>query len=193
MKYNKTVALKDGRTCVIRNGTEQDAEGVLANFILTHSQTDFLTTYPDEIIFTLDQERAYLKGKEESECEAELIAEVGGLIVGTAGVSRRGTAEKVRHRASFGISINRDYWGIGIGRALAESCIECAVAAGYVQIELEAVAENKRALALYQSVGFIEYGRNPKAFLSRSGRWQENVLMRLELDRQESPRPFSAG
>ena len=66
MKYSKTVALKDGRTCVIRNGTEQDAEGVLANFILTHSQTDFLTTYPDEITFTLDQERAYLKGKEES-------------------------------------------------------------------------------------------------------------------------------
>ena len=168
MKYSKTITLKDGRTCIIRNGTERDAEGALANFILTHGQTDFLTTYPDEITFTLDQERAYLKGREESEQEVELIAEVDGRIVGMAGVSRHGTAEKVRHRASFGISIGMDYWGLGIGRALTESCIECAKAAGYIQLELGAVADNKRALALYQGVGFAEYGRNPRAFLSRS-------------------------
>ena len=176
MKYSKTITLKDGRTCIIRNGTERDAEGALANFILTHGQTDFLTTYPDEITFTLDQERAYLKGREESEQEVELIAEVDGRIVGMAGVSRHGTAEKVRHRASFGISIGMDYWGLGIGRALTESCIECAKAAGYIQLELGAVADNKRALALYQGVGFAEYGRNPRAFLSRSGCWQEVVL-----------------
>ena len=114
MKYSKTITLKDGRTCIIRNGTERDAEGALANFILTHGQTDFLTTYPDEITFTLDQERAYLKGREESEQEVELIAEVDGRIVGMAGVSRHGTAEKVRHRASFGISIGMDYWGLGV-------------------------------------------------------------------------------
>ena len=36
MKYSKTITLKDGRTCIIRNGTERDAEGALANFILTH-------------------------------------------------------------------------------------------------------------------------------------------------------------
>lgn len=193
MKYSKTIALKDGRTCIIRNGTEQDAEGVLDNFIQTHGQTDFLSSYPDEITLTLDQERAYLKGREESEREAALIAEVGGLVVGTAGVSRCGAAEKVRHRASFGISIDRDYWSLGIGRALTESCIECARAAGYAQLELGVVAENKRALALYQSAGFAEYGRNPKAFLSRSGCWLEVVLMRLELDRQELSRSSSAG
>ena len=38
VKYRKAVTLKDGRTCVIRNGTEQDAEGVLSNFILTHGE-----------------------------------------------------------------------------------------------------------------------------------------------------------
>ena len=41
MKYNRTITLKDGRTCVLRNGTEQDAKAVLDNFILTHGQTDF--------------------------------------------------------------------------------------------------------------------------------------------------------
>ena len=54
--------------------------------------------------------------------------------------------------------------------------------AGYLQLELEAVADNVPALTLYKSVGFQEYGRNPRGFRTRDGRWQELVLMRLELD-----------
>ena len=112
---------------------------------------------------------------------AALLAEVGGEIAGTAGINSLGAAEKTRHRASFGISITRAWWGLGIGRALTEACIECARKAGYLQMELEVVADNSRALALYKSAGFVEYGRNPKGFLSRNSGWQENVLMRLEL------------
>ena len=182
MKYYKTITLTDGTTCVLRNGTEQDAEGVLADFILTHAESDFLTSYPDEIHFTLEQEQDYLKKKTESEREVEIVAEINGKIVGTAGVDSVGTAEKLRHRASFGISIEKEWWGRGIGRAMTEACIECAKKAGYVQLELDAAAENVRALSLYRSVGFIEYGRNPKGFRSRLSGWQEIVLMRKELD-----------
>lgn len=181
MEYRKTIRLKDGRACLIRNGTEQDAEALLRIFILTHAQTEYLTTYPEETSLTVEQEAEFLKRKSESEREAELVAEVDGRIVGSAGISLRRNAEKTRHRAGFGISIDRAWWGLGIGKGLTQACVECARAAGYLQIELEVVAENSRALALYRSAGFAEYGRNPRAFLTRSGRWQENVLMRLEL------------
>ena len=67
-----------------------------------------------------------------------------------------------------------------------EACIECARDAGFVQIELEVVAENKKARALYESVGFEEYGRNPKGFHSRLSGWQELVLMRLDLEAYRS-------
>ena len=87
----------------------------------------------------------------------------------------------MRHRASFSISVDRAWWGLGIGRALTEACIECARAAGYSQLELEVVAENTPALRLYQSVGYVEFGRNPRGFRSRVNGWQETVLMRLEL------------
>ena len=183
MKYSRTVLLKDGRACILRNGTEEDAQAVLDNFIRTHEQTDFLTTYPEETTFTIDQEKAFLKKTAESPREAELVAEIDGIIAGTAGIDPVRTAEKTKHRASFGISIDKAWWGLGIGRALTEACIECARAAGYMQLELEVVAENERAVSLYKSVGFTEYGRNPKAFFSRYSGWQENVLMRLELDR----------
>ena len=86
----------------------------------------------------------------------------------------------VRHRAEFGISVLRDYWGLGIGRALMRACIQCARNAGCLQLELDVVTENERAVALYKSEGFVEYGRNPRGFRSRRG-WQELTLMRLEL------------
>lgn len=182
MEYREIIVLKDGRTCVLRQGTAQDAEGVLHNFVLNHAQTDYLTTYPDEVTFTVEQEEKYLQGKADSPDEVELVAEVDGLIVGQAGIARVGRADKVKHRATFGISIDRDWWHLGIGKALTRACIELAKHAGYGQLELEAVADNARALALYEREGFMEYGRNPKGFCSRLTGWQELVLMRRELD-----------
>ncbi len=62
-----------------------------------------------------------------------------------------------------------------------EACIECAREAGYLQLELEVVAENERAVEMYRRAGFIEYGRNPKGFRLRTGEYQELIDMRLEL------------
>ena len=182
MKFTKTIILKDGRTCVLRNGTEQDGQALLDIYNLTHAQTDYLLSYPDESTMTAEQEAQFLKEKSESENEIEVLAVIDGTVVGSAGVSCVGKKDKVKHRAEFGISVDKAYWGLGIGRALLEACIECARDAGFVQMELEVVAENKKALALYESVGFGEYGRNPKGFNSRLSGWQELVLMRLDLE-----------
>lgn len=182
MKYRKTICLKDARECLLRNGAEQDGQAVLDIFNLTHAQTDYLLSYPEENSFTPEQEASFLKEKTESADEIEIIAEISGQVVGTAGIGHIGLKEKVRHRAEFGISVDKAYWGLGIGRALTEACIECAKEAGYAQLELEVVAGNANAISLYQSVGFTEYGRNPRGFRSRLTGWQELVLMRLELN-----------
>ena len=182
MEYNSTVILKDGRACILRNGTASDGQALLDVFNLTHEQTDYLLTYPGEHSYTAQQEADFLKEKTDSTDEIELLAELDGVIVGTAGIGCVGRREKTRHRAEFGISVDKAYWGLGIGRALTEACIECAKKAGYAQLELEVVAENRSAIGLYESEGFVEYGRNPKGFRSRLTGWQEVVLMRLETE-----------
>lgn len=181
MRYNRTVKLKDGRECCLRNGTESDGQAVVDLWRLTHGQTDYLLSYPDEGSADAAQEGRLLRAKEESPNEIEMLAVVGGAVAGSAGVAAVGTKYKVRHRAVFGISVAREYWGLGIGTALLLACIECARAAGYVQLELNAVAENARALSMYEKAGFVEYGRNPKGFYSRLSGFQEVVHMRLEL------------
>lgn len=181
MKYHQVIVLKNGIKCCLRNGTECDGQAVLDNFNLTHGETDYLLTYPDENSLDAIKESQFLKEKSESENEIEIIAIVDHAVVGTAGIKAIGSKYKVRHRAEFGISVAKEFWGQGIGGALTAACIECARAAGYIQLELNVVADNERGVSLYKKAGFTEYGRNPKGFHSRLTGFQEVVSMRLEL------------
>ncbi len=181
MKYSKDVVIKNNKKCLIRNAVGDDAQEVLDIFLLTHEQTDYLSSYKDETSFDAEFEREFLTNIERSEKEVYLCAVIDGHIVGTASVFAVG-ANKVGHRAEFGIAIDKDYWGIGIGQALTAACIECAKDSGYAQLELEVVSDNSGAIALYKKMGFTEFGRNPRGFYSRFQGWQELVSMRLELN-----------
>ena len=181
MEYLKKIKLKDGRECVLRNATLSDGKAAFEIFNKTHEESDWLLTYPGENSFNEKEEGEFLQKKTDSENEIELIAEIDGKGVALAGIESLGAKYKIRHRAEFGISVLKDYWGLGIGRAMTEACIECAKKAGYAQLELDVVADNEKAVSLYKSVGFEEYGRNPLGFNSRETGYQELILMRLEL------------
>ncbi len=181
MKYSQKVILKNGKEAWLKNGDASDGSAVYENFSATHAETDFLLTYPDENSFNPKQEAQFLEEKTKSTNEIEIIALVDGKVVGTAGIEAVGSKYKVRHRAELGISILREYWGLGLGRALMEACIQCARDAGYIQLELSVVAENERAVALYRNIGFEEFGRNPIGFNSRTNGFQELIYMLLKL------------
>ncbi len=181
MKYSHKFVLRNGQEVLIRNGDASDGRAVFETFNLTHLETDYLLSYPDENSYDPEQEAQFLEEKTNSTDEIEVIAVIDGKVVGTAGIEAVGKKDKVKHRAEFGIGVLKEYWGLGIGSALLDACIECARTAGYKQLELTVVAENERAIALYQKAGFIEFGRNPMGFRSRMTGYQETVFMRLEL------------
>lgn len=181
MEYNQQIILKSGKVAVLRNGVKSDGSAVFENFNLAHAETDYLLSYPDENSFDAEKEGQFLEQKTASMNEIEIIALVDGKVAGTAGIEAVGTQYKVRHRAEFGVSVLKEYWGLGIGRALLEACIECAKEAGYTQLELTVVAKNVRAVELYQKEGFVEYGRNPSGFNSRISGFQEVIYMMLKL------------
>ena len=181
MQFEKQVTLKNGVACTLRSGRREDAQIVLDQLKRSHGQTDFLTSYPDENHLTVEQEGDFLDQKFQSDREIEILALVDGALAGAAGIFPLGNRYKMAHRADFSITVDQSFWGLGIGRALTAACIQCARDAGYAQLELEVVAGNHNAITLYESLGFREYGRNPKGFRSRYTGWQELVMMRLEL------------
>lgn len=181
MKYEKTFKLNNGSSVILRNATGADGKEVYYHFNKTHDETDYLLAYADENSYDIQGESEFLASTEQSENEVFIVAVLNDKIVGTAGVFKIGIKDKIKHRAEFCISVLKDYWGQKIGRLLINACIECAINAGYEQIELEVVDGNDRAVSLYESVGFIEYGRNIKGFKLRNGKYQTLILMRKEL------------
>lgn len=181
MEYNRVVKLKNEKICTIRSAKYEDGPAVSDLFAKTHGESDFLLTYPEEHSFDVNGESEFLQKRFESDREVMLLAVVDDVIVANAGVSEVGNKFKVRHRAEFGIDVAKDYWGLGIGKALMNACIECAKEMGYKQLELDAVAENDRAIGMYKGAGFTEFGRNPMGFISKYSGVQELVYMRLEL------------
>ena len=181
MKYTQNIVLKNGTEALIRNADAPDGASVFEAFNLTHAESDYLLSYPDENSYNPEQEAQFLAKKASSTNEIELVAVIDGKVAGMAGIEAVGSKYKVKHRAELGISILKEYWGLGLGKALMQACIQCAREAGYVQLELNVVAENERAISLYKNLGFEEFGRNPRGFNSRISGFQELVYMLLKL------------
>ena len=55
MKYDQTIITPKGLAVHIRNGVASDGSAVLENFDLTHAETDYLLSYPDENHFDAEQ------------------------------------------------------------------------------------------------------------------------------------------
>ncbi|SMC72471.1 GNAT family N-acetyltransferase [Papillibacter cinnamivorans] len=178
---NRTVKLKDGRPCLLKSPAEEDAEEMIVHLRQTSGETDFMARYEDEIRITPDEEKRYLSGLLADPRSLLITALIDGRVAAAAGFNPVSPNEKYRHRAVFGISVKKAYWGLGVGSSVLEAVIEAAKAAGYGQLELEVVSDNERAVALYQKHGFIIYGTRERSFLLRDGSCRAEHLLLLKL------------
>ncbi len=76
--------------------------------------------------------------------------------------------------------------GRGLGRALAEALVSEARASGIEVLTLDARGDNTRALSLYRSLGFTEYGRIP-AFVAVGTRRYDKVFCAYDLRTPPDP------
>ncbi len=177
MRYEQTVTLKDGTPIVLRSLEKRDAGAAILCFRKVAGETDFLLRETEECGVTIAQEEETIARKLESPREMLLGAFVGEELVGMAGLNAIGSLSRVQHRASVGISLERAYWGQGIGSAMMSALIDAARQAGYEQVELDVVDNNTRAVALYTRFGFITIGKIPNGMKYRDGSYADLCLM----------------
>ena len=173
----KTVALKNGKTCLIRRPEEADAERLVAYMRSTAGETRNLMREPEETAMTVEREREFLRDQAASETGLMLLAEVDGAHAGTASLDRQGRWSRTRHRCGVAITLYRAFWGMGIGTALLGEILDMAKSAGYEQAELEAVSANEPAIALYRKFGFETTGTVPRAFRYGDGTYADFLFM----------------
>lgn len=102
----------------------------------------------------------------------------GERLVAIAGF-RALEREKTRHRGDiWGVYVAPDARGTGIGRRLMEHVLDYA-RTQVLQVHLAVTASNGAAVALYEHLGFIRYGTEPRA-LKVNGRYLDEHLMVLQ-------------
>ena len=109
-----------------------------------------------------------------------LVAEVEEAsvkkVVGVANLSVN-KSNRIRHSGSIGISVNSDYHGMGIGKALMTNLIDIGDKwLMLVRIELGAFTDNEKAINRYKSLGFEIEGTKKYAII-RNGKYEDEYLM----------------
>lgn len=103
-----------------------------------------------------------------------IIAEVKGRIIASSDINRQIGFQK--HVGVVGIVIKKDFRELGIGTAIMRVLIEQAEKMGLKILTLTAFASNKRAIHVYEKVGFTQTGLIPKKHL-KQGKYIDEVIM----------------
>jgi ribosomal protein S18 acetylase RimI-like enzyme len=106
---------------------------------------------------------------------------VSGQLLGTAGFARE-PQPKMRHKGRiWGVYLNAELRGQGVGRRLMQAVLERAEKIdGVEQILISVTATQAAAVALYRSLGFVTWGREERA-LRVGSRYIDEEYMTLPL------------
>ncbi len=139
---------------VIRKATVNDAGQVadVMNAVIAEGKYTLL-----DRPFSEEEERAFILSL--SDRSAVYVAEIDGETVGVQSIGLfTDYADSVRHVATMGTWLRRDFRGRGIGRLLAEESFKFARSVGYMKIVIQVLADNESALLFYRTLGFQDIG-----------------------------------
>jgi GNAT superfamily N-acetyltransferase len=121
---------------------------------------------------TLEQVQLRIKAnmqRAEEKVGLLLVAEVGGVVVGTGGFKRRSHPLEAHRAELVDLVVSADHRRRGIARRLVEAC--CAHAAAFgAEIMETSCRGGTPAERVYPRVGFIEWGRMPGGLVEPWGK-----------------------
>jgi RimJ/RimL family protein N-acetyltransferase len=105
----------------------------------------------------------------------QLVALDKGNVIGWCDV-RREHRPAHAHCGTLGMGLLPDYRGKGLGRRLMQATLDVAQGEGFVRVELMTHADNLRAIALYEKLGFVHEGVTRDS-VCIDGRFVDSVVM----------------
>ncbi|MCQ2426837.1 MAG: GNAT family N-acetyltransferase [Clostridia bacterium] len=178
LRIEKRIYDLNGHTLTLRNAEKEDAEILLPYLKRVCGETRFLLREADECQeMTVEQEEAFISSHTENDRACLVLAELDGVYAGNASFETAGRSRRNAHRAEIGIALYADYTGMGIGKKLFSFILELIGKCGFESAELTVVEGNTRAIHMYESFGFTETGRIPKANKYDDGTYADNIFM----------------
>ena len=177
------MSIKDklGRTVILRNARPEDSAALIEYLRTTSAETPYLIREPEEITITEEQENQFIQAKIDAECELMLVAFIDGKHIGNCSLMSIAPYKRYSHRCDVAIALYKEFCGCGIGKAMLQTVLDVAKNIGYEQAELEVMAENKDAIAMYEKLGFKRFGTFPDNMKYAEGSYMDAYWMMKKL------------
>lgn len=177
MEFIDTLVTKSGKEIKFRYPTINDAQK-LTDYInkISKEQTFIIYQGAQE---TLESETGWLKEKLNDISKKQCIficAFYNDQLIGSGEIALSQHAES--HVGTFGVSLDINFRGDGIGQKLTETIISEAIKnlKSLKIITLEVFGKNKIGQNLYKKMGFIKYGKLPDG-IKRKGYFDDAIYM----------------
>ena len=177
------ISIKDklGRTVILRNARPEDSAALIEYLRTTSAETPYLIREPEEITITEEQENKFIQAKIDAERELMLVAFIDGKHIGNCSLMSNAPYKRYNHRCDVAIALYKEFCGCGIGKAMLQTVLDVAKNIGYEQAELEVMAENKYAIAMYEKLGFEKFGTFPDNMKYADGAYMDAYWMMKKL------------
>jgi ribosomal protein S18 acetylase RimI-like enzyme len=142
---------------VFREAEIDDAEEMISYLNIVGGESDNLMHGSEGFKVPVEAVKRRIQASHDADNSIIMIALAGEKIIARAELDGCSGA-RLHHNARFSISVRKDYWNMKIGTMLMTKIIERAGKMNLRNIELEVIAENKAAIALYHKMGFSDVG-----------------------------------
>ena len=166
---------KDGRNVILRTPIWRDLDDLLELInSLVDEKADILVSQK----FTREAEAEWLLKVLSRLMKDELfflVAEVDKKAVASSDFQVQGGTDE--HIGEMGIVVRNGYRNLGIGTEIMKTLLEQAASYGLKTVTVNAFATNKRAIHVYEKVGFVQTGMIPKKHF-RQGTYIDEIVMK---------------
>ena len=142
---------------VFREAEIDDAEEMISYLNIIGGESDNLMHGSEGFKVPVEAVKRRIQASHDADNSIIMIVLAGEKIIARAELDGCSGA-RLHHNARFSISVRKDYWNMKIGTMLMTKIIERAGKMNLRNIELEVIAENKTAIALYHKMGFSDVG-----------------------------------
>jgi len=153
----------------VRPASVADARPMAGLFAAVAEERTGIATEPP---VDVEQRTAQFAASADESIVAVAEAQIIGMI--HTNVSRHGFGE-------FGMLVDREWRGRGVGSALIEATIDWARDQGLHKLCLEVFVHNTAAINLYRKCGFVEEGHRVRHYRRASGELWDSIVMGLPL------------
>lgn len=156
------LVLPQDEVCIIRTARAADAANLIEYINQIGGETPFLPSGAGEFHLSSDDEKEFISRMLAADNSLYLIAEARERIVGILTLEGN-SRPRMKHVAELGVSVVKDYWRKGIGRALMDTALGWAESNPVLRkVFLIVHHQNQRAIDLYLKLGFVQEGVHSK-------------------------------